>query len=53
MEIIPDFEHMRLYSKILIHVNMENIHSPFLYGAGICASVNIIAYLLQTIIISS
>ena len=56
---LPRGNHSRFrahpYSKFLIQVNMENIYIlTFLYGAGVCASVNIhntiiIAYLLQTI----
>ena len=45
--------HGNHYSKILIQVIMENIHSPFLYmeQAYVLVSTFIIAYLLQTIII--
>ena len=43
--------HGNHYSKILIQVIMENIHSPFLYmeQAYVLVSTFIIAYLLQTI----
>ena len=47
--------HGNHYSKILIQVIMENIYTLtlFVYGAGICASVNIHNSILATNYISS